>query len=164
MSVKIRPIVLEDAAGYRRAWDAVAREGRYFYEEKAPPLADVRKRLRGSLRKKTPFLVAVDDGSVVGWAAMFSSDIPSLRHCGIVGIALLPEYREKGFGTKLMKGILKLSRGRFEQVLIDVLGKNKRAQGLYKKMGFKQCGRFTKHVKLSGGYDDMLFMEKSLAR
>jgi RimJ/RimL family protein N-acetyltransferase len=118
----------------------------------------------GGLRKKTPFLVAVDEERVIGWASMVSSDAPSLRHNGIFGIGLLPEYRGLGLGTKLMAGVLKLSRGRFDSLILDVFGKNKRAQKLYKNMGFKPCGRITRHVKLAYGFDDVVIMEKRLRR
>ena len=162
MAVKIRPIVLQDAASYRQCFDAVAKEGRYKFEDKAPPLSEVRKRLQLSLQKKTPFLVAVDGERVVGWAAMFSSDAPSLSHNGIFAISLLAEYRGKGLGTKLMAKILKMSQGRFDWATLEVWGKNKHAQKLYKKMGFKVCGRITRQVKLSYGFDDEVIMQKRL--
>src|SRR5262249_31931594 len=114
MAVEIRPIALKDAASYRRCWHAVAQERQYIYEDKAPPLAEVRKRLRKSLRKKTPFLVAVDGERVVGWAAVFRPGLPSLSHNGDFGIMLLPDYRGAGLGKKLTTGVLKMSRGKYD--------------------------------------------------
>jgi ribosomal protein S18 acetylase RimI-like enzyme len=162
MAVKIRPIVLKDAASYRRCWQAVARERRYIIEDKAPPLPEVRAQLRKTLREKDPFLVAVDGERVVGWAAVYRRKLPSVRHCGDFGISLLPAYRDMGFGKKLMAGVMKMCRGKFDSVFLTVFGKNKRALTLYKKMGFELCGRTKKYVKLAYGFDDLLDMQKRM--
>jgi ribosomal protein S18 acetylase RimI-like enzyme len=163
MTVKIRPIVLKDAASYRRCWHAVAKERRYITEQKAPPLSETRAQLRKSLRDKIPFLVAVDEERVVGFTAIYRRGLPSTSHGGSFGIALLPAYRDMGLGTKLMAGILKMARGKFDMVYLEVFGKNKRAQALYKKMGFTTCGRIKNYVKgVVYGFDDALLMQKQM--
>lgn len=163
MAVKIRPIVLKDAASYRRCWDEVAKERRYITERRAPPLSDVRAQVRESLRKKTPFLVAVDAKRVVGWTAAYRFGQPSLSHNGRLGMSLLPAYREMGLGTKLMARLLKMSRGKFHVLYLEVFWKNKRARRLYEKMGFEPSGRIKNYVKgLAYGSDDALFMHKNL--
>ena len=164
MAVKIRPIVLKDAASYRRCWDAVAKERRYIVEYKAPPLSEVRANVRKTLRKKTPLLVAADGEHIVGFAAVYGFDLPSISHLGDFGTFLLPDYREMGLGTKLMAGVLKMSRGKFDVVRLAVFRKNKRARKLYIKMGFELCGGTKKSVKLAYGFDDMLFMQKQMRR
>ena len=111
MAVKIRPIVLGDAASLRQCWDAVAKERRYMLWYEAPPLSQVRANLRKSLRKRTPFRVAVDGERVVGWAAVFSPHWPTLSHNGDLMVSLLPDYRRMGLGTKLARSVL-LRRGR----------------------------------------------------
>ncbi len=117
------------------------------------------------MREKVPFLVAVDGEHVVGFAAAYRRGLPSLSHGGNVGIALLPAYREIGLGSKLMAGVLKLSRGKFACLYLEVFGKNKRAYHLYKKIGFKPCGRIKNYVKgLAYGSDDALLMQKQIHR
>ena len=165
MAVKIRPLVLGDAASYRRCWDAVAKERRYITEQKAPPLSETRAQLRQNLRMKNPILVAVDGERVVGWAAVYRRGLPSLSHGGNFGISLLPAYREMGLGTKLTARVLKMSRGKFDSVFLEVFGKNKRARKLYEKMGFKPCGQIKNYVKgLVYGSDDALLMQKQMRR
>lgn len=161
MAVKIRPIALKDVASYRRCWDVVAKERLYITEDKAPPLSEVRAQVRGDLRKKNPFLVAVDGARVVGWAAVYRFDMPSLSHNAKFGMSVLPEYRETGLGTKLMAKLLKMSRGKFHVLYLEVFWKNKRARRLYEKMGFERCGRIKGCVKgLAYGSDDALLMQK----
>jgi ribosomal protein S18 acetylase RimI-like enzyme len=163
--LKIRPIALKDAESYRRCWDAVAKERRYVTEHKAPPLSEARAQLRQTLREKNPFLVAVDGKRVVGWAAVFRFGLPSLSHNGKFGIALLPKYRDMGLGTKLLAAILKMARGKFRVLTLEVFGKNRRAQKLYRKIGFETCGRIKTYVKgLAYGSDDALLMQRQMGR
>ncbi len=164
MAVKIRPIVLKDAASYRQCWDTVAKERRSFYWYEAPPLSEVRANLRKSLRKKTPILVAVDDERVVGWAAVYRAGVPSLSHGGDLLMCLLPEYRGVGLGTKLAAGVLKMARGKFDMMLFCVFGKNKSARKLGQKLGFELCGTEKKAVKMAYGFDDLLILQKHLRR
>ena len=164
MAVKIRPIVLQDAASYRQCYDSIARERRYRADYEAPSLSEVRKRLRGSLREKTPFLVAVDGERVVGWAAVSGADWPTVRGAGHLGINLLAEYRGMGLGTALGTRVLKIARSKFESVFAFVYGKNKRARRLAKKMGFDMCGGIRRAVKLAYGFDDCLIMQKRMRR
>lgn len=162
MAVKIRPIVLKDAASYRQCWDAVAKERRYIIEYEAPPLSEVRAIVREKLRRKDPMFVAVDDGRVVGWAAASPFDRPAISHVGDFGMSLLPAYRGMGLGTKLMAAVLKKCRGKFDSLFLCVLWKNKRARRLYEKMGFEPCGRIKRYVKLAYGFDDLLDMQKQM--
>lgn len=165
MAVKIRPIVLKDSASYRRCWDVIAKERLYITEFKAPPLSGVRAQVQHNMRAKGLFLVAVDGERVVGFAAVYRIDLPSLNHNGRLGAGLAPGYREMGLGTKLMARLMKMSRGKFDFLYLDVFAKNKRAQRLYKKMGFEPCGRIKNYVKgLAYGSDDALLMQKQMRR
>jgi ribosomal protein S18 acetylase RimI-like enzyme len=120
--------------------------------------------VRHSQRKKLPIMVAVDVERVVGWANLFGSDLPSVKHCVDFGMSLHRAYREKGLGTKLMTRTLKMAQGKYDSVVLFVFRKNKRARNLYEKMGFEVCGGTKRGVKLPFGYDDTLFMQKRLRR
>ena len=162
MAAKIRPVGLKDAVGYRRCFDVLAKENQYGFEGGAMPMPKVRAQVRDALRRKMPFLVAVDGERVVGWAAVYGVDMPSRRHCVDLGMGLLPEYREVGLGTKMLARLLKMCRGKFDSVFLTVIRKNKRARKLYRKMGFEPWGGIKKAIKLAYGFDDLLFMQKQL--
>jgi hypothetical protein len=49
---RVVPLTEEHVEGFRAALDVVAKERRYLLFLKAPPLAQVRKFVRGSIRKK----------------------------------------------------------------------------------------------------------------
>jgi len=162
--VKIRPVGPKDAAGYKRCYDVLAKERLYGFEVGVLSLPKVRAQVRHSLRQETPFLVAVDEGRIVGWAAVYGSDLPSISHCVDLGMGLLPEYRGMGLGTKMLAGLLRMCRGKFDSVFLTVVRKNKRARKLYKKMGFEPWGGVKKALKMSYGFDDTLFMQKQMRR
>ena len=162
MALKVRPLVLKDAASFRLCWDLVAKERRYFSWYEAPSLSKTRAFLRECLHKKSPILVAVDGERVVGWAGVFRAGLPSLSHNGDLLVMILPEHRGKSLGTKLTTGVLKQSRGKFESVLFCVFRKNKRARHLGKKMGFKPGAVEKKYVRLADGFDDLLITQKQM--
>lgn len=164
MAVKIRAGALADAASYRQCFNAVAGERRYFAVYKASPLPLIRANLRKRLRKKIPFLVAVDGERVVGWAATFRPDIPSLSHSGDLVVGVLPEYRGMGLGTKLAAGILKAARSTFDSVIFCFVATCKPARKLSKRLGFEVCGREKNRLKLAHGFDDQLITQKRLRR
>jgi len=165
MAIKIRPRVLKDAASFRLCWDTVAKERRFFTENKAPPLSAVRAQLRKNAREKVCALVAVDGKRVVGTVAVYPWSSPLLSHNGGLGMSVLPEYRRMGLGTKLMAGVLKMCRGKFTSLTVNVLGKNRPGRKFLKKMGFEPRGALMKKaVKMPYGLDDLLIMQKHLRR
>ena len=62
-------------------------------------------------------------------------------YCGIkilriMAISLLPEYRGRGIGGKLLAGILKEAAGAGKQVRLQVAWYNSYARAFYEKLGF----------------------------
>ncbi len=47
-------------------------------------------------------------------------------------------------------------------IILNVYGKNLKAQNLYKKIGFKECGRLKKGLLYKGKYIDDIKMYKEL--
>jgi ribosomal protein S18 acetylase RimI-like enzyme len=84
-------------------------------------------------------LLAEEDGKTIGavWSRIMndyghiSDEIPSLA------ISLLPEYRDKGIGTALMKEMLALLREKgYSQASLSVQ-KDNYAVKMYRKLGFR---------------------------
>ena len=87
------------------------------------------------------------------------------KHVGGFGIAILQEYAGLGLGKKLMEKIEEdAMKMNLRIIELHVHGKNKIAQNLYKKMGFKIAGKTPKAVKIRGGYDDDVLMYKVLKK
>ena len=81
-------------------------------------------------------------------------------HCVALGIALLEEYTGFGLGTLLMSEVVNIAReNNFEYAKLNVISINNRAINLYKKLGFKECGRLENAVKYDdGSYADNITM------
>jgi GNAT superfamily N-acetyltransferase len=54
------------------------------------------------MAKGTPQLVATYGERVVGWCDVNPVQRPTMRHSGVLGIGLLPQYRGRDLGEKLM--------------------------------------------------------------
>jgi ribosomal-protein-alanine N-acetyltransferase len=94
---------------------------------------------------RTVFLVAVADGSVVGYALAFHSQSRASIH----SIAVMPASRGQGIAVALLRRALaSLRRRGFRTVSLDVRIENKPAIELYRKFGFKRVRR------INGYYED----------
>ncbi|HEC88353.1 MAG TPA: ribosomal-protein-alanine N-acetyltransferase [Thermoplasmata archaeon] len=82
------------------------------------------------------FFVAEEKEKIIGY--VIADDERSL----IVSIAVHPEYRNKGYGKKLMEHVLKLMKGK---VFLQVRKSNKSAISFYHKMGFKEIKEIEKY-------------------
>lgn len=80
------------------------------------------------------YFVIEKEGKIVGYiGSWFFKDFVH-----ITNIAVHPDYRKHGIGTKLMKHIIELaSRKGAKKIVLEVRVSNKIAQNLYKKLGFK---------------------------
>lgn len=70
-------------------------------------------------------------------------------------------YWGKGYGTDAMKAALKhcFKKLKLNKVSLTVFLKNKRAQGCYKKCGFKRIAYLKDDVFVHGKFQDVLYME-----
>ncbi len=111
--------------------------------------------------KGSLMLLAFLDGEYVGNCSL-SICGPSKRnrHRGELGIALYEKYTGQGIGTFIMKRLItEAKRIGIEQCELTVVSTNCRAIGLYKKLGFTECGRIPKANKYHDGtYSDDIFM------
>jgi len=88
--------------------------------------------------KKNPFFVIEKNNKIIGFASLeFQkwNNSAWLRH-----VVIIPEYRKKGFATKLMKKIKYESRKRKARVLMAETQPKNPATLFYLKNGFRKCG------------------------
>lgn len=84
------------------------------------------------------YLVMVEDGKIIGYAGMWL--IVDEAH--VTNVAVLPEYRGKRLGEKLMSSLLEHAKKRGAiRMTLEVRASNTVAQGLYNKFGFTSQGR-----------------------
>ena len=103
------------------------------------------------------YLSAQVDGRVVGYAGMWSV-------CGeghITNIAVHPEYRQVGIGSRLMERLIDIAKEEgISWMTLEVRKSNLVAQRLYKKYGFEECG-LRKSYYADNGEDAIIMCRNS---
>jgi ribosomal protein S18 acetylase RimI-like enzyme len=155
----IRPMELRDIDGFNRCTDVVMRERRYLAFLEGFPLDEAAAFVARNLRLGNPQYVADDDGAIVGWCDIRRETIPVYAHCGHLGMGLLPDYRGRGLGERLIRASIDAARAAgFERIELSVYARNTRAAALYRKVGFVHEGTRVRGKKVDGEYDDVHIM------
>jgi RimJ/RimL family protein N-acetyltransferase len=161
MGIEIAPIAAEHVDGFHRALDAVARERRYLAFLEAPPLDGTRQFVLENIAKGHPQFVALADGQVIGWCDVLPKGAPVHAHVGILGMGLVPRFRGKGYGAKLIDVALReAQRFGFIRIELNVHADNRSAIRLYERVGFKSEGVLRDAVLIDGQFKDLIIMAK----
>jgi hypothetical protein len=92
----MKPVINVDELG------EVASERIFIEMIEPPPREKVREFQSGLIEKNGPVFYAVDGSRVVGWCDVFPESNPRQSHRGSLGMGLLPPYRGKGVGGRLL--------------------------------------------------------------
>jgi ribosomal protein S18 acetylase RimI-like enzyme len=159
MSVEITEVRKEHIDGCNAALDVVARERKYLGFLEAPPIEASRVFIGMSIAQRHPHFVALEGNRVVGWCDVTPRERPTTRHVGVLGIGILPEWRERGVGRRLMERSLEAARTfPLARVELAVRADNARAITLYGKLGFEAEGRRQRAMLVDGVYYDDIIM------
>jgi RimJ/RimL family protein N-acetyltransferase len=115
--------------------------------------------MQSVLEARYPFLVVTEGSTIVGWCDVGRRKREGFRHTAELGIGLSAKVRGHGLGSRLLRGIIALSRRcGIEKLELQVYASNVAARRLYRKFGFKVEGRRIRARKLDGRYDDVVLM------
>jgi L-amino acid N-acyltransferase YncA len=111
-----------------------------------------------------PFLVASDDGKVVGFAMLRPySPIPSFSRTAEISCFVAPEHTGKGIGSALQESLLNEARDKgITTVLAGISSLNRASLAFHKSRGFVQCGRFVRIGRKWGEEFDVVWMQKMI--
>ena len=107
-------------------------------------------------------LVAVENGAVVGWAAL----MPVSRRPCYEGVAENSVYvaahaRGRGIGRSLMKALLAgADAGGIWTIQTSIFPENQASLALHERVGFRVVGRRERIAQLDGVWRDTLFLER----
>lgn len=159
MTYQIIPIAEDHLKGFHRALDIVAREHKYIRFTEAPSLMSTRKFIVTNIANDYPQFVVVVNDEVVGWCDIIPKDFSTEKHVGVMGVGLIPEFRGKGLGAKLIKKTMKKAKDiGIKRVELTVNEDNKNAIGLYQKLGFEIEGIKKKARFIDKKYRDVYMM------
>jgi L-amino acid N-acyltransferase YncA len=140
--------------------------GTASYEYDAPDLDEMMKRFGAIVANNFPWLVAQDDGHVLGYA--YASPFrtrPAYRFMVEDSIYIAPDAQGQGLGTLLLAELIARCEASGFRQMIAVIGDaavNLPSARLHAIMGFTECGR----IKASGfkfnRWCDTLLMQRAL--
>jgi [ribosomal protein S18]-alanine N-acetyltransferase len=104
------------------------------------------------------YLVAEDEGAVVGYAGLIAYDDEA--HVATIGVAT--GRQGEGIGAQLLDALLAEADRRSPVVLLEVRADNELAQGLYRRRGFTEIGRRRGYYQPSN--TDAVVMKREVLR
>ena len=168
--IEVREVTVKDAKNLLEFCNQVGSETdnlSYGSEGMGLSVAEVEKILAKFQNAKTcHFLLAEENGQIVGTCNCRSFRKKRLSHRAEIGIAVKKAYWNKGIGRKLLTRLIDLSRQSGLKILsLEVRTDNKGAIHLYESLGFRRIRTFEGFMEIDGksiDFDIMeLFLEKS---
>lgn len=159
MTIVIAPIAESHAESFHACLDTVAREKKYLAQIEALPLERVQAFVRSSVANDSAQFVATDDSTVVGWCDILPGWAHAVQHCGTLGMGLLPTYRRRGIGQRLLSTTIAKARANgITRIVLEVRTDNTGAIKLYERMGFTHEVRKRNALRFEGAYYDAFQM------
>jgi ribosomal protein S18 acetylase RimI-like enzyme len=161
-SFTIRRAGVADSEGILSVLKVVAAERIYSAIDRPWALDQERIYLRSLSPREATHVAVSGSGEIIGfqnldlWAAV----VQSMSHVGQIGTFLLPEWRRRGAGHALFRVTQSFARDAgYSKFVIQVRASNSSAEAFYKSLGFCECGRFSRQVRIDGQEDDEIMME-----
>jgi len=161
MRVNVRRATPADAEVISVVWEVVCAERIYTAVNRAFTPQQERDYI-GSLSDREGILLAEVDNRVVGFQSLdlWAKYTDSFDHVGVLGTIILPEWRQKGIGRRLVEHTLDFARTKgYEKIVIYIRAGNTQAQTFYRSLGFVPKGVLARQIKIDGQYEDEVFME-----
>ena len=158
----IRRAAAEDAEKILAVLQTVARERVHSAIDLPWGADEERAYLRALSPRETTHIAELASGEVIGFQTLdlWAAVVNSMRHVGQIGTFLLPAWRRRGVGRALFDATKTFAlRSGYSKFVIQVRASNLSAQAFYKTLGFRECGRFTRQVRIDGREDDEILLE-----
>ena len=158
---RVRAAVPDDAAAVARIYNHYVLNTVVTFEEQAVPVADMAGRIGDVQNDAYPWLVAEQDGVVIGYAYATCWKVRSAyRHSVEATIYLDPGRERRGTGTLLYAALIKLLRERGIHVVIGGAAQpNDASAALHEKLGFVRVGTFRQVGFKHGRWVDVAYWE-----
>ncbi len=165
MSIEIREANGRDFEAITDIYAYHVLNGTGSFEIVPPSLDEMKKRWHKVLDWGGPYLVALIEKEVVGFAYGGPHNTrEAYKWCVEDSVYVSKDHQHQGVGTALEKELIKRCKdGRFTE-MVSVIGDSENIGSikLHEKLGFKHCGCFHKVGYKFGRWLDVVFMEKTL--
>jgi phosphinothricin acetyltransferase len=160
-SLDIRPLAESDYPSVKAIYEEGIATGHATFETLAPEWEEWDRKFLHPCR-----LVAVSQGSVVGWAALGSvSDRCVYGGVGEVAVYVAEEARGQGVGTRLLSALAGASEeAGFWTLQAGVFPENRGSVRVLEKCGFRVVGTRERLGRMGGRWRDVLLLERRSPR
>jgi phosphinothricin acetyltransferase len=156
-SATIRSATSADAAVIAGIYNHYVLNTSVTFEEEAITAAEMAKRIGEALGSSLPWLVAVENGTILGYAYASKWKARSAyRHSAEATVYLAKEATGRGFGTQLYTQLIdELRLRRLHVVIGGVALPNEASVALHAKLGFQKVAHFKEVGRKFGHWIDV---------
>lgn len=161
----IRSAEPSDLQAVHRIYAIEVMEATGSFELTPPDLPEFERRYQAVLNAGLPYVVAVLDGEIAGFAyAHPYKDRPGYRMTAETTIYLAREYRQKGVGSALLHAVIEATGRAGIRELVAVIGDstNRGSIRVHEKAGFRHVGTLTDVGHKFERFLDVVIMQRSL--
>jgi phosphinothricin acetyltransferase len=165
MSLQIRPTTLADLPAITEIYKHAVLHGTATFELEPPDVAEMTRRYETLIAGGFPYLVAVLEGAVIGYAYAGSYRArPAYRFSVENSVYLDPAAQGKGAGTQLMQALITESEKRGYRLMVAVIGDsaNLASVGVHRRTGFEMVGTLQNVGLKFGRWLDTVLMQRPL--
>ncbi|MCC7054547.1 MAG: N-acetyltransferase [Gemmatimonadaceae bacterium] len=163
-AVMVREVTAADAGALAAIYNHYVRETVITFEEEPVTAAEMWHRIEEVHRTGHPYIVAEEDGEVIGYAyASLWKSRSAYRHTTESTVYLAPGATGRGAGTALYAALLDaLTTRGFHAVLGGIALPNAASVALHEKLGFRKVAHFEQTGFKFGGWVDVGYWERIL--
>lgn len=170
MKIEIREAVTQDAQALQAIYAPYVLETAITYEYDVPTLEDFTGRIEGTLRKY-PYLVAIVDGRIVGYAYAGTFKGRRAYDCSVeTSIYIDRTFHGQGIGRMLYEALEERLKAQGITNMYACIAYTEQEDEyltnasvrFHERMGFQLCGTFHRCAVKFGRSYDMVWMEKFL--
>jgi L-amino acid N-acyltransferase YncA len=161
----IRTAHAQDAAAITAIIEGVASEQIYSAINRPWSIEEQHRYLCALSGRETVHVAETAAEGVVGYQILelWAPTLESMAHVGQVGTFLRPAWRSRGVGLALFTATAHFARQYgFAKFVAMVRASNAQALRFYQRLGFRECGRLSRQVRIGAVEDDEILMEMFL--
>lgn len=163
-SIMTRQAFADDAATIASIYAEHVRSGTASFDTVPRNVGDTAQKIAEITSKGWPFLVAIRDAEVVGYAYVTQfRDRPAYSFACEDSIYVRSDQAGKGIGSTLMRALIDASTAcGFRQMMAVIGGGEPASVALHAKMGFEHAGRMRSVGRKFGHWLDTVYMQLEL--
>jgi L-amino acid N-acyltransferase YncA len=165
MPLAIRPATSADIPAIARIYAHAVEHGTASFELTPPDAAEMAQRMQALLAGDFPYLVAEENGSVLGYAyAALYRARPAYRFTLEDSVYIAPDRQGRGIGRALLAALIEASTARGFRQMIAVIGDSEQAASiaLHAALGFAYVGTLPNVGFKFGRWLDTVLMQRAL--